>query len=166
MKFCNCSVAFLFPAKGYPECTVSGLVCMIKYNDLVNNVKPQVKNVFFDENEDGLDCVFLPECSRINYNIELSPIYNEKRIDPNHVLVHVNFASSTMMKYRTDVTFSGLDLLAGFGGIVSLFLGFSLLSGAEIFYYTTIALFWHRQRSKVTRKKIIEKIKTRLPFLN
>lgn len=39
------------------------------------------------------------------------------------------------MKYRTDITFGWLDLMVSFGGIAGLFLGCSVLSGIEIFYY-------------------------------
>lgn len=163
--FCNCSVAYLFPAVGYNECNVSSLFCLIKYNDLLNGEKPLMKNPFFDEDEEGISCKCLPECSRIDYNIEISPIYEEKKINENFVMVDVHYASKTMMKYRTDVTFTGMDLLVGFGGIVSLFLGVSLLSGVEILYFSTIALFWHRKR-QILPEAIIAKIKMKIPFLH
>lgn len=159
-------MAFLFPAEGYQECNVSSLLCLIKYNDIVNAVKPRTTNPFFDENEEGLECDCLPECSRIDYIIDESPIYNEMKIGDNEVLVDVHYASQTMMKYRTDVTFSGMDLLVGFGGIVSLFLGCSLLSGAEIIYFTTISLFCHRKRIKMTKNEFITVVKTKFPFLH
>jgi acid-sensing ion channel, other len=166
MKFCNCSVGFLFPAVNYPECNVTQLLCLIEFNEIFNAEKPQTQNPFFDENEEGIECSCLPECSRIDYSIEISPIYDEKKIEANFVVIDVHFASSTMMKYRTDVTFSGMDLLVGFGGVVSLFLGCSILSGAEIVYFSTIALFCHRKRNRISRNEMIEKIKMKLPFLH
>lgn len=164
MKFCNCSVAFLHPAVDYPECDVNGILCLIKYNDFLNAEKPLTKNPFFDDNGDGLECRCLPECSRIDYKIDASPIYDEKRVAENIAVLDIHYGSTTMMKYRTDLTFSGMDLLVGFGGIVSLFLGCSVLSGAEIVYFSTVALFWHRKRSKSTRDEE-GKIKARFPFL-
>ena len=166
MKFCNCSVGFLFPAKNYPECSVKQLFCLIKYNEIFNAEKPLEKNPYFDENEDGIECSCLPECSRIDYSIEISPIYDERKIAKEFVVFDVHFASSTMMKYRTDVTFSSMDLLVGFGGVVSLFLGCSILSGAEIIYFSTIALFCHRKRSRLSHNEIVKRIKTRFPFLH
>lgn len=163
IKFCNCSVGFLHPANGFPNCNVSGILCLIPYNDLLNAEKPLTFNEFFSESDEGIECSCLPECSRIDYKIEINPIYDEKSIGDNFVLVDVHYANPSMMKYRTDVTFSDMDLLIGFGGVVSLFLGCSLLSGVEIIYFTTIALFWHKKR---IRKELIDKIRARLPFVH
>lgn len=166
MKFCNCSVAFFFPATNLPECNISSLVCMIPHNDFVNAIKPTEKNDFFDSDEEGMECNCLPECSRIAYNYDLNPIYDEQAITADQVLVSVQYASATMMKYRTDVSFSGMDLLVGFGGIVSLFLGCSLMSFVEILFFATIALFWHYRRGRAARAKIIRKLKSRIPFIH
>jgi acid-sensing ion channel, other len=166
MKYCNCSVGFLFPAVDYPECNVTQILCLIKYNEIFNAEKPQAANPFFNDDEEGIVCNCLPECSRIDYSVEINPIYDEKRIDGNMVVIDVHYRSTEMMKYRTDVTFSVMDLIVGFGGIVSLFLGCSILSGAEVVYFSTIALFCHRKRSRLTRDAIIERMKTRFPFLN
>lgn len=165
MQFCNCSVGFEFPSY-YPECNVSSLICLIKYNEFVNLEKPLNKNPFFDDDAEGMICKCLPECSRIDYSYDISPIFDEKPINANYVMIDVHFASKTMMKYRTDVTFSSMDLIVGFGGIVSLFLGCSLLSGVEIVYFTTIALFWHRKRNKDSRETTIGKIKAKFAFLH
>lgn len=166
MKFCNCSADFFFPTSHYQECNVSGLLCLVQHNDFVNTLKPLKTNVFFDENEEGMICNCLPECSRIDYAVVFSPIYDEKQIDPNYVFVDVHYASATMMKYRTDVTFSEMDLLVGFGGIVSLFLGASVISGIEVAYFSTIAVFCHRQRDRIARTEIIQKLKPKIPFLH
>lgn len=107
MKYCNCSVGFLFPAVGYPECNVTQIFCLIKYNEIFNAEKPLVKNPFFDENEEGIVCNCLPECSRIDYGVEVNPIDDEKIINGNFVVIDVHYRNRVMMKYRTDVTFSG-----------------------------------------------------------
>lgn len=166
MKFCNCSVAFLHPAVGYPECDLTGLLCLVKFNDFLNAEKPLTKSPYFDDNGEGIECRCLPECSRIDYKTDPSPIYDKKRVGESFVTLDIHFSSSTMMKYRTDLAFNSMDLLVGFGGIVSLFLGCSLLSGVEIVYFTTVALFWHRKRSMRTSGEIVSKIKARFPFLH
>lgn len=68
-----------------------------------------------------------------------------------------------MMKFRTDVCYSWMDLVVGFGGILGLFFGCSLISGVEIVYFSTIALFYQYKRS---RGKLVKKIKSKFPFLN
>jgi acid-sensing ion channel, other len=165
MKFCNCSVAFFYPAVGYPECNVAGLLCLITYNDIFNAEKPQGKNPYFDETE-GIECQCLPRCSRIDYTTEMSQIIGEKKVHESSVLIDVHYATSTMLKYRTDVTFSFMDLIVGFGGIVSLFLGCSILSGFEIVYFSTVALFWHRKRIQAAQARLTKKIRAQLPFVH
>lgn len=166
MKFCGCVVGFHMPADNYPECDLSGLFCLIDYNEILNAEKPQKKNVFFDENEDGIVCHCLPECSRIDYDLEISPVYDEKRVHADYVMLDLFYSSPNMIKYRTDRTFSFMDLIVGFGGIVSLFLGVSVLSGAEIMYFSTIALFWHRKRGLSNRQALTAQIKAKFPFLH
>lgn len=137
---------------------------MAPHNDFLNAYIPSTKNAFFPDDAEGMECNCLPECSRVTYNVDVQPIYDEKHIGKDQVLLNVQYEKATMIKYRTDVTFSWMDLMVGFGGIVSLFLGMSLLSGVEIIYFSTIALFWHRQRISISRKKIVEKFKARFPF--
>jgi amiloride-sensitive sodium channel len=163
LKFCNCTVGFLFPSGGQPECNITGLLCLVKYNEIFNAEKPLTKNPFFDDDEDGIECFCLPECSRIEFSTAMSPIYDEKLIDEDFVQLDIHFGSSTMMKYRTDVTFGWMDLVVGFGGILGLFFGCSLLSGVEFIYFSTIALLIHYRRSK---GKLVARIRAKFPFTN
>jgi len=146
------------------ECNVSGLMCLIEFNDMLNAEKPQNKNPFF-ANEEGIECSCLPECNRVEYAVDMSPVY-EHTTDKDFVVLDIHFAKKTMMKFRTDVSFSWMDLVVGFGGIVSLFLGCSLVSGAEIVYFSTIALFWSYKKNKSARQEFLKRIKTRFPFLH
>lgn len=55
--------------------------------------------------------------------------------------IDFHFQSANLVKYRTDVTFSWLELMVSFGGIAGLFLGCSILSGVEILYYFFVIFF-------------------------
>lgn len=162
MKYCNCTVGILFPSDNYLECNVTGLICLIKYNEIFNAEKVP-KSEYFDQNEDGIECSCLPECSRIEYGVTLSPIYDEQAISEEFVKIDVHYTKPTMMKYRTDVTFGWMDLVVGFGGILGLFFGCSLLSCAEISYFSTIGLYYQYKRN---RGEVMKKIKAKFPFLN
>ncbi|KAG5674514.1 hypothetical protein PVAND_004476 [Polypedilum vanderplanki] len=162
-KFCNCSVSFLFPSGEIPDCNISSLLCLSKFNEILNAEKPLTKNPYFDENEEGIECFCLPECSRIEYSIVTSPIYDEKLLNDDYVQLDVHYESSMVMKYRTDVCYSWLDLLVGFGGILGLFFGCSILSGVEFIYFSTIALIIQYKRSK---GKLVKKIRANFPFTN
>ena len=54
--------------------------------------------------------------------------------------LHVFFKNSGMTKFARKETFGWQDLIAFFGGIVGLCMGFSLLSGAELLYWFTLRL--------------------------
>lgn len=64
------------------------------------------------------------------------PICSMDRADVSGVLVE--FLTWPIIRYKREVLFGWVDLLVSFGGIASLFLGFSLLSGVEIIYYFTL----------------------------
>ena len=54
--------------------------------------------------------------------------------------LHVYFKSFGMTKFARKESFGWQDLIAFFGGIVGLCMGFSLLSGAELIYFFTLRL--------------------------
>ena len=54
--------------------------------------------------------------------------------------LHVYFKSFGMTKFARKESFGWQDLIAFFGGIVGLCMGFSLLSGAELLYFFTLRL--------------------------
>ena len=60
--------------------------------------------------------------------------------------IHVYFKSFGMTKYSRNIVFGWQDLIAFFGGICGLCLGFSLLSGAELVYWFTLRLFFDNFR--------------------
>ena len=60
--------------------------------------------------------------------------------------VHVYFRSFGMTKFARTVVFGWQDLVAFFGGICGLCLGFSLLSGAELLYWFTLRLFMDEKK--------------------
>lgn len=148
----------LFPTGKYRPCNIFDFFCLKNYNNILNAEKS-------DDDEPGIECFCLPECSRIDYGTELQPLYQESEIGENFVLIDVHFADRTTLKYRTDVTFSEMDLIVGFGGIVSLFLGSSVMSFIEIIYFSTIALFnQYRQKRKIHKLELQRKPK--LAYLN
>lgn len=51
-----------------------------------------------------------------------------------------------MTKFSRNVVFGWQDLIAFFGGICGLCLGFSLLSGAELIYWFTLRLFMDEKK--------------------
>ena len=74
--------------------------------------------------------------------------------------IHVYFNDFGMTKYSRNIVFGWQDLIAFFGGICGLCLGFSLLSGAELVYWFTWRLFFDMQRKEdgfKVKKTLFEK---------
>lgn len=80
----------------------------LKIVDIFNYEKPPAGNPYFNDDEEGMVCSCLPECHRVDYAIEVSP--NALSIGDNMTL-DFHYQSSTIVKYRTDVTFGWLDLM-------------------------------------------------------
>ncbi len=137
---------------------MTGILCLVKFNQIFNTEKAPQSQFF--EDEEGIECSCLPECSRIQYSITMGPIYDEPAIGDYDVKIDIHYKSKSMLKYRTDVTFGWIDLVVGFGGILGLFFGFSLLSGAEIIYFCTIRLYYQYKKARK------EKSKAEFPFTN
>ncbi|KAJ6633823.1 Pickpocket protein 19, partial [Pseudolycoriella hygida] len=136
---CNCTVDFLYPSADYQQCKLTDLKCLFDNNDLFNHEKPSTENQYFSDKEDGMVCDCLPECESVDYELDVTPSKGSDDDDmDNRIILDVHFDQSTMFKYRTDVVFDWLDLMVGFGGIAGLFLGISLMSIAEIFFYLGI----------------------------
>ena len=62
--------------------------------------------------------------------------------------LHVCFKTLGITKYQRNVAYGWQDLIAFFGGIVGLCVGFSLLSGAELIYFFTVRLFFDYRNEK------------------
>uniref|UniRef100_A0A6P7F4N0 Sodium channel protein Nach-like n=1 Tax=Diabrotica virgifera virgifera TaxID=50390 RepID=A0A6P7F4N0_DIAVI len=95
-------------------------------------------------------CNCLPDCHFIIYSAESSfgilsrefsmnhhNLYGGVHLK-NHSVVRVFFNDLVGVKNRTDVKFNWHSLLAFYGGLLGLFMGFSFISGIEIIYFFTV----------------------------
>ncbi|KAI5647059.1 amiloride-sensitive sodium channel domain-containing protein [Phthorimaea operculella] len=96
--------------------------------------------------------VCLPECEHYDYPLEVAlgklaanvrldelPFFSDVRLD-NHSLVNVFFNDLVSTRYRRDVYLNWQNLLASFGGLLSLMLGFTLISGFDLLLFFTFGL--------------------------
>jgi len=75
--------------------------------------------------------------------------------------VLVEFLTWPIIRYKREVLFGWVDLLVSFGGIASLFLGFSLLSGVEIIYYFTLRACCMVYKNRVSYTLDIDNIESK-----
>ncbi|XP_026496020.2 pickpocket protein 28 [Vanessa tameamea] len=111
------------------------------------------------------ECKCLPACTSIEYEAETSqadydwkaifkafnlPIDEEDK-DLLYARVMIFFKEAQFITSRRSELYGQTDFLANCGGLLGLFMGFSILSVAEIIYFLTLrlfCLFWKRQQSK------------------
>ncbi|XP_018572878.2 pickpocket protein 28-like [Anoplophora glabripennis] len=95
--------------------------------------------------QDMCDCP--PVCTSMYYNVENSQTtWDWKRhYDPENGTKHMShfqvfFKSSQFITMERNELFGITDFLANFGGLLGLFIGFSMLSLIEIIYYLTLRI--------------------------
>lgn len=156
-EFCGC-VPYNLPSNGsYPKCKVAQLKC-VRTNSI------RFAGSIFQINNDSSEhsrylrskCRCLPDCTFYTYPAEISTgilvrdfSYNSLSFfkDTNltdEALVHVFFNDLIATHYRKDMYQNWLGVLAAFGGLLGLFLGFSLVTGFELVYFFTIRAFFDK----------------------
>lgn len=77
--------------------------------------------------------------SPLNRNFSYNALSFFKDVNlTDHSLVHIYFIDLTSTVYRKDMYQNWLGTLAAFGGLLGLFLGFSIVTGFEFVYFFTI----------------------------
>ncbi|XP_054729475.1 sodium channel protein Nach [Anastrepha obliqua] len=146
IKFCKCNPPFYKPIPNVPMCGMSDLQCLGKNKANITNIK------------DCMQCEL--SCSKTVFNIE-KLIKSTENSGETGVLVE--FLTWPIIRYKREVLFGWVDLLVSFGGIASLFLGFSLLSGVEIIYYFTLRACCMVYKDRQELYEIEKEIKRRPP---
>ncbi|KAG7312367.1 hypothetical protein JYU34_001855 [Plutella xylostella] len=112
------------------------------------------------------ECRCLPACTSIEYEAETSQadydwkaIYRAYKLpieddidDLFYARVMIFFKEAQFITSRRSELYGQTDFLANCGGLLGLFMGFSILSVAEILYFLTLRLcciLWRRRRSKI-----------------
>ncbi|XP_061392832.1 pickpocket protein 28-like, partial [Musca vetustissima] len=146
IKLCKCLPPFYKPVANVKMCGLNDMDCLTEYRNNITNIK------------DCMQCEL--SCSKTVYNIE-KLIKNIERPDAPGVLVE--FLTWPIIRYKREVLFGWVDLLVSFGGIASLFLGFSLLSGVEIIYYFTLRACCMVYKNRQQLEEIEERIQNQPP---
>ncbi|EDW75033.2 uncharacterized protein Dwil_GK19918 [Drosophila willistoni] len=121
IKLCKCNPPFYKPISNVPMCSIKDFGCLNDFKMNITNIK------------DCLQCEL--SCSKTVFNIDKLIKIVDRPESPG---VLVEFLTWPIIRYKREVLFGWVDLLVSFGGIASLFLGFSLLSGVEIIYFFTL----------------------------
>lgn len=84
--------------------------------------------------------------TKIIVNLTLTfPLLYSKDIElSDETLLHVFFKDLVSTHYRNDMYQNWLGVLASFGGLLGLFLGFSLVTGFELIYFFTLRVLFDK----------------------
>ncbi|XP_050054455.1 sodium channel protein Nach-like isoform X2 [Aphis gossypii] len=86
---------------------------------------------------DSLDCSqCIPTCYETTHEIEMESSPDQRTsVWKLFSYLDVAYGNLGSKKYQRDITFAWTDLLVALGGVANLFLGFSILSVAELIYW-------------------------------
>ncbi|XP_052752663.1 sodium channel protein Nach-like [Galleria mellonella] len=156
-RTCEC-VPYYFPMKGqYRVCNFNDLDCL----ESVLNPTERYQN----ESQYGQTFQCLPECEHFDYHLEVAlgelanniqlnglPFYKDINLE-NRSLLNVFFNDLVATKYRRDVYLNWQNILAAFGGLLSLMLGFTLISGFDLILFFTFTTVYKQFFKRVEYKK-------------
>lgn len=160
-SLCGC-VPFTLPSNGsYTKCKMTQLKCVRDNSARFAGSTFQIKN---DSSENTTNmkakCRCLPDCTFYAYPSEISAGTFKRDFSYNSIsffkdtnltdqsLVHVFFNDLISTHYRKDMYQNWLGVLAAIGGLLGLFLGFSLVTGFELVYFFTIRTFFDKLATK------------------
>ncbi|CAB0001959.1 unnamed protein product [Nesidiocoris tenuis] len=139
-KLCGCVPYFYRPLDKYPVCNFDGIKCLMKHGERLH---------FLRGTNDKCDC--LPLCSETTYVVSV-----DNTMDWNlGTNLKWGLVKYPKLRYKRDILFGLSDLIVAIGGTAGLFLGCSLLSFAEIFYFFTVrfAFYVWKHLSRSTYKQ-------------
>nr|XP_016926741.1 pickpocket protein 19 [Drosophila suzukii] len=135
MRTCNCSTpAFLPPIKGIRECGILDAKCLGNNADIFSYVKMGDQDMYINDSRRGHLCNCPDNCNSRQYTMSL----NVRKLDyPKNstdtlIRAQIYYGQRVMTKIITKLKHTNLDLLANFGGIISLYIGASVMSFIEL----------------------------------
>jgi acid-sensing ion channel, other len=96
-------------------------------------------------------CDCLPSCNSIDYhhNVYLEDINNTQGEVVESSQTSFSFDDDEFIVYKRSASFGNVDLMSNIGGLLVLFLGISVLSIVEVFYFFVIKfinnLWWKEE---------------------
>ncbi|XP_018579716.1 sodium channel protein Nach-like [Anoplophora glabripennis] len=171
IKYCGCVPFKYLHLKGDNQvvCSLEDISCLAEYRPSIE-ISTQSHNFSTTDAQGGYvwdrtKCSCLPDCAITDYTTEKSSgvlrrlnsindltLFGGYQI-ANQSVVRVFFNDLVAKKIRWDVVFNWHTLLAYYGGLLGLFVGFSFVSGLEIIYFFTVRLFTDATKKIKTQTK-------------
>ncbi|KAK9709687.1 Amiloride-sensitive sodium channel [Popillia japonica] len=147
-NLCDC-VSFYMPhSEETPICGSGSTPCVNK-----------AKSKMISDTSGSFSCDCLPACTTLTYNVETSQAkFNWRDMliafnaDPDEFAgiqmtrLYFNFKGRQFMRSERYELYGMIDFLAAMGGLLGLFIGISLVSLIEVFYFLTLRLWVNLKR--------------------
>ncbi|EDV53205.1 pickpocket protein 19 [Drosophila erecta] len=158
-KTCHCSLpAFLPPIEGVPECGIKDAHCLGFNSDIFTYVKMGEQEKYINDSRQGHFCDCPDNCNSRQYKMSL----NVRKLDyPKNsterlIKAQVYYSQRVMTKIVTKLKYTHIDLLANFGGIISLYIGASVMSFVELSFVLG-KLMWAFFKDRRLKLKVYSK---------
>ncbi|XP_031617478.1 sodium channel protein Nach-like [Contarinia nasturtii] len=167
-RLCGCVPYFLPNNGSYRVCEMNEMECARENRPIYFGALPGLNKTIVGTAEPSIQhtpCNCLPDCQLNQYPTEITSAhlnrsYSFSRMGlfkginiTDHTSLTVFFGDLVSTHYRKDIYQNWLSLLASFGGILGLLLGFSFVAGFELIYFFTIRVLfdrWASRKNKVT----------------
>ncbi|XP_075225732.1 pickpocket protein 19-like [Lycorma delicatula] len=136
-KLCSCAPHFYKKHENIPVCDLKGLACLIPHTEALITLTYEGKRV---------KCECYPTCEDINLYIDKDTVREWTYPVPCNIRFRYAIELYSKTRLKRDILFGYEDLLVSFGGTAALFLGCSLLTFVEVFYFFGLRLFWYIYR--------------------
>ncbi|GAB0088073.1 Pickpocket protein 28 [Sergentomyia squamirostris] len=152
-KHCGCILYYM------PKTSTEQQICSLKDAECYESIKTAVKV------NASLTCSCLPACYEIDYGRDSSssPLgigyfltkettlkkYSYDYVRDNIALLHIFFVENSIHSYTKSEFIGFTDFLSSTGGLLGLFLGFSVVSLIEIIYYISMRPYCMKRKQQV-----------------
>ncbi|XP_317530.4 sodium channel protein Nach [Anopheles gambiae] len=146
IKICNCTSHLMPNTEPHLKCNMSGLICLNEHYEDLTIVIPK-----WSVGRRGVVCDCLPSCTEVDIGIVHDSRESIFDSDRRYSTIEIQLSALPTERYKRNVVRGRLDLVVSVGGTTGLFVGASLLSFVEIFYYFTVRPYGTRYILKVKR---------------
>ncbi|XP_035895845.1 pickpocket protein 28-like isoform X1 [Anopheles stephensi] len=170
LELCGC-VRFSMPrANGTKVCKLSQWECMFRAQRLLGPSHTLEEEEPWHDNlvelVEGCNC--LPGCSSVHYDVEITQTsldienflranneLKSYKMDKYYITtLAIYFKESYFITSKRSELYGWVDFLANCGGLFGLFMGVSILSLLEIFYFLTIRPFSVRRKIRIAEQRL------------
>ncbi|XP_077285519.1 pickpocket protein 28-like [Arctopsyche grandis] len=173
MEICDCVAYWMPREKDMTVCTTDRLDCIKFANEDMEKLEIRYMmaqksgNLKKSKKMENIlsQCNCMPACTSISYDVEVSQTdfnmdnmfsmagYNKSLTDSFSLTkMRIFFKESQFIPSKRSELYGVTDFLANCGGILGLFLGFSILSLVEILYFSTIRPLFNYMDEEASKK--------------